>query len=103
MRFGRVFPIAVEKGSEPPPEQRKYRGRVVFQGNNVRYQDNNVAAFNDLASSASLMIARNFVDVIGSLDGNAQEQSDAEQAYAQALLQGNDTWIFLPRDQWPST
>ncbi len=23
------------------------------------------------------------------------------QAYTQALLMGNETWIFLPRDQWP--
>ena len=36
--FGRVFPIVVEKGSELPPEQRKYKGCVVFQGNNVKDQ-----------------------------------------------------------------
>ena len=75
---------------------------MVFQGNNVRDQDNNATVFSGLASSASLMIAGKFVHVIGSLDGNTQEQSDAEKACTQALLQGNETWIFLPRDQWPS-
>ena len=79
-----------------------YKGRVVFQGNNVKDQDNNVAVFNDLASSASLMVARKFLDV-GSLEGNGQEQGDAEQAYTQALLKGHTTWIFLPRDQWPNS
>ena len=62
-----------------------------------------MAVFNDLASSASLMAAGKFVDVVGALDGNAQEQSDAEQAYTQALLQGNETWIFLPPNQWPES
>ena len=73
----------------------------MFQGNSVKDQDNNIAVFTALASSASLMSAGKFVDVVGLLEGNAQEQSDAEQAYTQALLQGNETWIFLPRDQWP--
>ena len=75
----------------------------MFQGNNVKDQDNNVAVFNDLASSASLTAAGKFVDVVGALEGNAQEQSDAEQAYTQALLQGNETWIFFPRSQWPES
>ena len=102
VHFGRVFPIVVEKGSELPPEQRRYKGRVVFQGNNVKDQDNH-AVFNELASSASLMVAGKFLDVIGSLEGCGQEQSDAEQAYTQALLKGHTTWIFLPRDQWPDS
>ena len=75
----------------------------MFQGNNVKDQDNNVAVFNDLASSASLMVAGKFVDFIASLPGNACEQGDAQQAYTQALLRGNETWIFLPRDQWPTS
>ena len=101
--FGRVFPIVVEKGSELPPDQRKYKGRVVFQGNNVKDQDNNVAVFNDLASSAALMVASKFVDFVASLSGNDCELGDAQQAYTQALLRGNETWIFLPRDQWPNS
>ena len=40
---------------------------------------------------------------LAALEGNGQEQGDAEQAYAQALLNGHTTWIFLPRDQWPES
>ena len=65
----------------------------MFQGNNVTDQDNAVV-FNDLASSASLMVAGKFLDVVGSLEGNGQEQGDAEQVYTQALLKGHTTWIF---------
>ena len=101
--FGRVFPIVVEKGSELPPDQRKYKGRVVFQGNNVHDQENNMAVFNDLQSSACLMVAGKFMDVIGAQPGNTIQQSDAQQAYTQAILGGDETWIFLPRDQWPKT
>ena len=39
-----------------------------------------MAVFDDLASSANLMIAGKFIDVVGSLGGNTQEQSDAELA-----------------------
>ena len=46
-------------------------------------------------------MAGKFIDVVGTLEGNSQEQSDAEQAYTQALLQGNETWVFLPKDQQP--
>ena len=49
------------------------------------------------------MAAGKFLDVIGSLDGNSTEQSDAQQAYTQAELGGNLTWVSLPRDQWPKS
>ena len=29
-------------------------------------------------------------------------QADAQQAYTQSELGGHETWIFLPKDQWPS-
>ena len=51
--FGRIFPIVVETGSELAPSQRKYKGRVVFQGNNVTDQNMDIAVFQELSSSAS--------------------------------------------------
>jgi hypothetical protein len=44
VHVGRVFAILVEKGSELPKghPERKYKGRVVFQGNNVRDQGENM-------------------------------------------------------------
>ena len=98
--FGRVFPLCVEKHSELPPEQRKYKGRVVFQGNRVQDQNANYAVFDELASSASLMSAGKMLDIIGCQDGFTVEQSDAQQAYTQSELGGVETWIMLPRDQW---
>ena len=74
----------------------------MFQGNNVKDQDANVAVFQDMTSSASLMVAGKFSDVIASRDGHPGSQSDAPMAYAQTELGGDETWIFLPRDQWPA-
>ena len=54
-----------------------------------------------MASSAALMEAGKFIDAISLLPGFGGTQADAKQAYTQCELGGDDTWIFLPRDQWP--
>ena len=104
VHFGRVFAICSLKGSELTEGDpgRKWKGRAVFQGNNVKDQDTNVALLQDMASSASSMIAGKFIDVISCLPGFTGMQADGQQAYTQSELGGNETWIFLPRDQWPA-
>ena len=46
---GRVFEICVEKGSEQPKGNpaRKFKGRVVYQGNQVKDENWDVAIFSD--------------------------------------------------------
>ena len=53
IHVGRVFEICVEKGSELPPGHpgRKFKGRSVFQGNQVRDQNFDWAIFQELGSS----------------------------------------------------
>ena len=69
--FGRVFDICTLKGSELPEGDpgRIWKGRVCFQGNQVKDQDTNVAVFQDMASSAALMEAGKFIDAISLLPG----------------------------------
>ena len=105
--FGRLFAFCVEKHSELPVSKRAYKGRVVFQGNQVKNAEGLSAVFSELGTSASLMPTSKLVDAVAMLPGCAGEQSDAIQAYTQALLyQGQkdhvETWIRLPKDQWPS-
>ena len=62
---GNVFGICVEKGSELPlghPE-RKYKGRYVYQGNQVRDEYNEAALFNELGSSPATLEGAKAVDV----------------------------------------
>ena len=81
--------------------RRKYKGRAVFAGDRVRDEAGQWAIFQELGSCPATMEAARAADAYGCLPGHAVEQSDAEQAYTQALLDGTDTWVRLPRDQWP--
>ena len=99
--MGMLFEICVEKGSELAPELRKYKGRVVFQGNQVKNQDWEAAMFQDLGSAPATMEAGKAADIYGSLPGHDIEQADAEQAYVQAPMRSPaKTWVLLPKSQW---
>ena len=97
-----MFGILVEKGSEllKGHKERK-KGRVVFQGNNVKDQTGDWALFEELSSAPATMEAGKAVDAYGCVDGNICQQADGTSAYTQALLGGVKTWIRLPRDRWP--
>ena len=105
---GRIFGIATIKNEELPDghKDKKRKGRFVFQGSNVRDQDNQNAIFQELSSSPAGMEAAKIVDLFGLLPGHVIEQSDAVKAYLQApfsALGGNtETWVRLPKKYWPS-
>ena len=102
VRFGSVFGFVVEKNTDllVGDPRRKFKGRVVFQGNNVKNQNWGNAVFADLGSSPSSMEAGRLVDAFGLRPSYEIQQSDAVQAYLQAKIRGKPTWILLPRDQW---
>ena len=103
VHFGTIFGICVEKGSELPSgdPRRKYKGRYVFRGNDVKDQNWQAAMFQELGSSPAAIEAGKSADFYGLIPGHATEQSDAEQAYTQSILEGTETWVMLPRDRWP--
>ena len=103
VHVGKIFEICVEKGSELPQgdPMRKFKGRTVFQGNNVKDEAADVALFAELGSSPANMEAGKALDAYGSMPGNRTSQGDGKQAYTQALMQGILTWIRLPRNRWP--
>ena len=97
-----VFDILVEKVSELPggDPARKFKGRVVFQGN-VWDQNWDHALFHDLSSSPATMDAGKAAGLYGSLPGHAAQQSDATQPCIQIKSKGVSTFVRLPREQWP--
>ena len=101
--FGCIFEICSQKGSELPPghPDQKWKGRSVFQGNRVQDEHNDHAIFAELGSSPASMEAAKVIDVFGSQPGYAKQQADARQAYTQALFEGIETWVRLPRNRWP--
>ena len=101
--IGRVHAICSEKGSELPPghPDRKMKGRIVFQGNNVKDQDGNYAILAELSSCPVAMEASKICDMYGCFKGHTVQQADARQAYVQSELGGTDTWVELPRGVGP--
>ncbi len=95
----------MEKGSELPKgnPQRKFKGRAVFLGDNVKDEHFNWAEFADLGSSPPTMEAARALDAIGCLEGYSVKTGDARGAYTQAYLRGCKTWVALPRERWPDS
>ena len=95
-----TFSVCVEKNCELPPghPKRKFKGRVVFQGNRVTNKNWEAAIFQDLGSCPATMEASKTDGFYGLIPGHAVEIADAEQAHIQALLTGTPCWICLPHE-----
>ena len=102
--MGRLHALCVEKNSELPADdvRRKFKGRVVFLGNNVKDQNWEAALFQDISSCPATMEAAKAADLYGLIQGHRTDLSDAEQAYTQAKMGGPATWVALPPEEWPA-
>ena len=78
-----MFGICVEKGSELPEGNpgRKFKGRGVFRGNDVRDESHFLATFQDLGSAPASMASGKFLGFLGLLPGWVAMQADAVRAY----------------------
>jgi hypothetical protein len=65
IHMGMVFQICVEKNSETekPEDQRKWKGRVIFRGDDVVDENWDVAMFQELGIAPATMIAANMCDL----------------------------------------
>ena len=99
VNFGYLFGICVEKNSELPPghPKRKFKGRVVFQGNRATNQNWEAAIFQDLGSCPATMEASKTADFYGLIPGHAVEIADAEQAYSGIVGWHSMLDLFAPR------
>ena len=103
VHMARVHGICVEKNyqlSEDNPG-RKFKGRGVLLGNQVKNQHWEAAFFQDLGNSPASFEASRWADFYGCLPGHSVKLADAIQAYIQAKLKGPLCWVELPTDAWP--
>ena len=102
--FGDVFGIRGAKGSElkEGDPAKKWKGRFVIRGSDVKDEYNDTAIFNGLSSSPATLEASKAVDAYGLIDGHTSSQCDAEQAYVQSRLGGIEIWVRIPKDRWPA-
>ena len=79
IHIGKLFGLCVEKGSELPDDdpRKKYKYRVVFQGNRVVDQNMDEEQFQDLGSAPATVEASRLCILKGLVAGNKIEQADA--------------------------
>ena len=75
----------------------------MLRGDNVKDENGQFAVFSEQGTNASHLMAARMVDAVEHMPGMGGEDSDATGAYAQIYLGADcpQTWIELPRDQWP--
>ena len=95
-----IMPIASIKNYETP-EQRKYKGRLVYRGDNTRDAFGAKALFQNLSSMPTTFQTLNILLWFGSLVGHVVRICDARKAYLQAdLVSPVLTWVTLPPELW---
>ena len=90
VHHGSLATIVVEKNHELPENDptRKFKGRTVFLGDQVRDHNGDSAVFEELQSAPAAMEAGRICDMYGCVEGNCITTSDGVQAYVQAELKG---------------
>ena len=88
VHMARIHGICVEKNYQLPKghPNRKFKGRGVLLGNQVKNQSWEAAFFQDLGNSPATFEASRWADFYGCLPGNDVKLADAIQAYIQAIL-----------------
>ena len=103
VQMARAHGIIVEKHSQLSEEdpRRKYKGRGVVLGNQIKNQTSDAALFQDLGNSPAIFEASRWADFLRCLDGWDVQMADAAQAYIHATLLGTPCWIELPAEAVP--
>ena len=101
LNIGRVMTILSIKHWETP-ELRKLKARIVFRGDDIRDENNNLAVLQELKVNPSGLTGINFNLAYGALKGHKTTQSDVVRAYTQSYLQTKvPTWVELPPELTP--
>ena len=96
------------KGEELSPDEQVWKGRIVFQGSNIRIKSGVQAQelFEDVSNAPASFAAARAGLAVGALHGFRASLRDAESAYLQALMDTPtriSTYVELPREWWPDS
>ena len=103
VHMARVHGLIYEKNFQLKEDnpQRKFKGRGVVLGDQVKDQNMEAALFQDLGNTPATFDASRWADFYGCLPGHDVQMADAIQAYIQAKLTGTPCWVELPPEAWP--
>ena len=100
IHLAEVMPIASIKHWESP-DRRRYKGRLVFRGDQVRDAWGGAAQFGALYSTPTNIQAVNLAVAYGLFHGNKLTAADCTRAFLQAmLLVEQETYVVLPQELW---
>ena len=101
LNIGRLMTLLSIKHFEVP-ELRKLKARIVFRGDDIRDESDNLAILQELKVNPTGLIGINFNLAYGSVKGHQTTQSDVVKAYTQSDLNTRvPTWVELPRELTP--
>ena len=83
VHFGALKALCHVKHSELQEKFHRYKGRIVFRGDDVKDETGSFVVFSEQGTRASLMAAAKFLDAIARMPGCEAEDSDAVGAYTQ--------------------
>ena len=100
--LGDLMTICSIKFFEKPEEWWKWKGRIVFRGDNAKDEQGLAAVYQELSSSPTAVQGVNANIAYGCIPGHSSSVSDALRAYIQSLLRSKKkTWVSIPRSLWP--
>ena len=79
----------------------RYRGRIVYRGDDIRGQDGCQVVFDPLETSTNptALVALNITLFFGMMQGNCTSLSDTIQAFLQVPLP-EETWVVRGKELW---
>ena len=92
--------MGMNHGHDAGDGLRKFKGRSVYLGDNVKDEEFNWATFAELGSNPPSMEAGKLVDALGCLEGYCVKANDAVGAYTQTYIgkmNGAEPWVALPK------
>ena len=103
VHFGTLMDLCHLKHAELDVQHQKYKGRVVFRGDQVKDETGFYAVFTEQGASASQMVAAKFLDSLARMPGMKGQAADAVKAYTQVSLLNTHELLGLPENQCPET
>jgi len=103
VHFGKLMDLCHLKHAELEAIHQRYKGRVVFRGDQVKDETGSFAVFTEQGASASNIAASKFLDALSRMPGMSGEEADGVKAYTQCLFKDAAKLLGLKEDQFPKT
>ena len=100
IHIAEAMPIGSIKNSEST-DKAKLKVRLVFRGDDVRDEHNQLALFRELKSIPATIATVNLILWYGLRPNHVVQIADAKKAYLQAPIRSDvPTYVILPREAW---